>query len=95
LCTDLVATPSNYDDAYFEISYVRVFTKSVFLFPIVPNRIADVNIDDSGTSHTGSSPGTGSSGSNGSNGSSMPYSSNSLLTFLGAVVLPIIITLFS
>ncbi|KAI5115196.1 hypothetical protein M0805_000710 [Coniferiporia weirii] len=25
-CTDLVKTPSNYDDAYFEVQYVRVFT---------------------------------------------------------------------
>ena len=24
-CTDLVATPSNYDDAYFELSFIRVF----------------------------------------------------------------------
>ncbi|KLO18229.1 hypothetical protein SCHPADRAFT_913229 [Schizopora paradoxa] len=26
-CTDLVADPGNYNDAYFEVSYVRVFTK--------------------------------------------------------------------
>lgn len=30
LCTDLVADPSNYNDAYFEVSYLRIFTKCAF-----------------------------------------------------------------
>lgn len=31
-CTDLVANPANYNDAYFEVAYVRVFTKYVHSF---------------------------------------------------------------
>lgn len=27
VCTDLVANPRNYDNAYFEISYIRVFSQ--------------------------------------------------------------------
>ena len=35
LCTDLVQNPANYNDAYFEVSYVRVFTKYVSIFSLI------------------------------------------------------------
>ena len=32
-CLDLVRTPTNYDDAWFEIEFVKVFTELVFPRP--------------------------------------------------------------
>jgi uncharacterized membrane protein YgcG len=82
LCTDMVATPSNYDNAYFEISYIRVFTNGT-----------SKTGTSSGVPQSGSPGSGGGSGSGGANG--VPHSATSLLTLLAAVGFPVVIALFT
>jgi len=63
VCTDLVADPSNYNTAYYEISYIHVFSTS--------NSSSSNSSSGSGTSTSGAPKTTGSgSGSSGSNSGS-------------------------
>jgi len=58
VCTDLIKTPTNYNDAYFEISYIRVFSDGTSGSNSGPTL--------TGTGSTASATsGSGSSGSNG------------------------------
>ncbi|KAJ3984755.1 concanavalin A-like lectin/glucanase domain-containing protein [Lentinula detonsa] len=65
-CTSLVADPTNYDDAYWEINYLRVYTNG-----------QSNSSSTSSTSASGTSSGSGSS----STGSTSSGSSNSALAF--------------
>jgi len=75
LCTDLVDTPSNYDDAYFEIRYVTFFTNS----------------SSSASSISASSSATGSSssptGSSSSKSGTTSVMSTTMITLVGAVLI--------
>lgn len=67
-CLDLVQTPSNYDDAYFEMKYVRVFAQEGTAVASSDSAQAAAASSTQATA-TGSGSGSG-SGSNGSSGSS-------------------------
>ncbi|OCB91539.1 hypothetical protein A7U60_g1217 [Sanghuangporus baumii] len=56
VCTDLVANPQNYDDAFFEISYIRVFSQG---------GAAGGTVSGGGTSTTGADGSSSTSGSGG------------------------------
>ena len=89
----MVATPSNYNDAYFEIRYLRVFTKFVYFCFFYYK--TDINANPSGTSKTGTSPGaSGNGGSNGNGKGNGALSLTNLFTLLGATILPVVITFF-
>jgi len=77
VCTDLIKTPSNYNDAYFDISYIRIFSDGTAGSNTGPTL--------TGTSSTASA--TSGSGSSGSNGA------DSVLTTLGLGSVAIIATL--
>jgi len=76
-CTDLVANPSNYNDAYFEISYLHVFTNGT---------------STTGTSGGGGGSGSTGSGS-GSGKSGAVQTLSSVATLFGMIAVPIMIAL--
>jgi len=79
-CTDLVQTPSNYDTAYFEISYVRVFSNG---------SDASASSSTGGTSST-SSP---SSSKGGAPRSMMAASFLTVLAVVGALTIDTLVTI--
>ncbi|QRW21843.1 peptidyl-prolyl cis-trans isomerase, cyclophilin-type protein [Rhizoctonia solani] len=50
-CLDLVRNPRNYDNAYFEIAYVRIYSEYAFSFNVLDNSSSVWN-NSSGTSST-------------------------------------------
>ena len=77
-CLDLVQTPSNYDNAFFEISYMRVFTND-------SSKAASTSSATSGSS-TGTSTGSGSSATQSNTSAAVPVREISSIVSLLAVV---------
>ncbi|KAB5591391.1 hypothetical protein CTheo_5182 [Ceratobasidium theobromae] len=75
VCTDLIKTPTNYNNAYFDIAYLRVFSDGT----------AGSNSGPAltGTSSAATSTATSSSGSSGSGGSGSSNGAISVLATLG------------
>jgi len=89
-CLDLVADPSNYDDAYFELSYVRVFTNGTVNGTTTQNASSSSTSGSNPTGSTGSgSSGSGGSGSDaGSDTNGASPSVQNCMTIAIAVLLP-------
>lgn len=79
-CTDLVANPANYNDAYFEISYVRVFTNGT--------KQGTTPGSGSGSGSSGSGSGSGSGSKN--SAASFSTLSRSSLTIIGSLLFPLL-----
>ena len=77
-CLDLVQTPSNYDNAFFEISYMRVFTND-------SSKAVSTSSATSGSS-TGTSTGSGSSATQSTTSAAVPVREISSIVSLLAVV---------
>ncbi|TDL22536.1 hypothetical protein BD410DRAFT_207110 [Rickenella mellea] len=76
LCTNLVGTPSNYNTAYFEIAYLRVFTNG--------SSTGSTTQTGSGSGSTPKATGSGSSGN------LHRTSTATIFTVLAAIALPLI-----
>ncbi|KLO18259.1 hypothetical protein SCHPADRAFT_845310 [Schizopora paradoxa] len=88
-CLDLVQTPSNYDTAYFEISYIKVFQQTNGSTPSVsPEGTASPTGTQSGSSASGTSSSGGGSGS--STGAASPLMSVSTLASVFSLFLAVV-----
>ena len=78
LCTDLLANASNYDNAYWEINYVKTFTAT--------GAVANASSSASGTAASATGTSGSSSSGNGSGATALELGSKGLFAVMGTML---------